>query len=155
MGVKVKMVTGDQLPIAKETARTLGLGTDILDASLLGDVKQHQSAQLSEAIEHADGFAQVFPERQFFIIGELQKRKHIVGMTGDGVNRRPSAQEGQRRHCGLRGDRRGSGGGGDRADDFRPVGYHRCSQGEPEDLSTYAQLRHLSDRRNRSACCSS
>ena len=93
MGVKVKMVTGDQLPIAKETARTLGLGTDILDASLFGDVKEHQSAQLSEAIEHADGFAQVFPEHKFFIIDELQRRKHIVGMTGDGVNDAPALKK--------------------------------------------------------------
>ncbi len=93
MGVKVMMVTGDQLPIAKETARTLGLGPDILDASLFGDVKTHQSAKLSEAIEHADGFAQVFPEHKFFIIDELQKRKHIVGMTGDGVNDAPALKK--------------------------------------------------------------
>jgi H+-transporting ATPase len=93
MGVKIKMVTGDQLPIAKETARTLGLGPDILDASLLGDVKHHQSAQVAEAIEHADGFAQVFPEHKFFIVDELQRDKHIVGMTGDGVNDAPALRK--------------------------------------------------------------
>jgi H+-transporting ATPase len=32
MGVKIKMVTGDALAIAKETAKTLGMGTNILDA---------------------------------------------------------------------------------------------------------------------------
>jgi H+-transporting ATPase len=93
MGVKVKMVTGDQLPIAKETARTLGLGTDVLDASLFGDVKAHRSAQLGDAIENADGFAQVFPEHKFLIIDDLQKRKHIVGMTGDGVNDAPALKK--------------------------------------------------------------
>jgi H+-transporting ATPase len=93
MGVKVKMVTGDQLPIAKETARTLGLGTDILDASLFGDVNRHQSAQLGDAVEHADGFAQVFPEHKFFIVDELQRHKHIVGMTGDGVNDAPALKK--------------------------------------------------------------
>ena len=40
MGVEVKMVTGDALAIAQETAKTLGMGTDILDAAGLGDVKQ-------------------------------------------------------------------------------------------------------------------
>ena len=41
MGVKVKMVTGDALAIAKETAKKLGMGTNILDAGSLGDEK-HQ-----------------------------------------------------------------------------------------------------------------
>jgi len=45
MGVKVKMVTGDQLAIAQETAMKLGMGTAILDAGGLGDVKHHESAQ--------------------------------------------------------------------------------------------------------------
>ena len=39
MGVKIKMVTGDALAIAKETAKKLGMGTNILDAGGLGDVK--------------------------------------------------------------------------------------------------------------------
>ncbi len=59
MGVSVKMVTGDQMAIAKETAKQLGMGTNILDASGLGDTKHHESAQSAEAIEKADGFAQV------------------------------------------------------------------------------------------------
>ena len=40
MGVSVKMVTGDQVAIARETARQLGMGTNILDASGLGDTKR-------------------------------------------------------------------------------------------------------------------
>lgn len=93
MGLKIKMVTGDQLPIAKETARTLGLGANILDASLFGTIKHHESAQIGDAIERADGFAQVYPEHKFFIIDELQKRRHIVGMTGDGVNDAPALKK--------------------------------------------------------------
>lgn len=42
--------------------------------------------EASESIEHADGFAQVFPEHTFHIVDVLQQRGHIVGMTGDGVN---------------------------------------------------------------------
>jgi H+-transporting ATPase len=61
MGVKVKMVTGDALAIAKETAKKLGMGENILDASSLGDVKKDETAEMSKSIEKADGFAQVFP----------------------------------------------------------------------------------------------
>ena len=39
MGVSVKMVTGDALAIAKETAKKLGMGTNILDASGFGDIE--------------------------------------------------------------------------------------------------------------------
>jgi len=50
----------------------------------LGDTKHHESAQSAEAIEKADGFAQVFPEHKFHIVDVLQQLGHIVGMTGDG-----------------------------------------------------------------------
>ncbi|MFA5216792.1 plasma-membrane proton-efflux P-type ATPase [Sulfuricurvum sp.] len=86
MGVKVKMVTGDALAIAKETAKKLNLGANILDASSLGDSKKEETSEVAESIEKADGFAQVFPEHKFHIVDVLQKRGHIVGMTGDGVN---------------------------------------------------------------------
>jgi len=98
MGVAVKMVTGDQSAIARETAEKLGLGTNILDAAGFGDTKHHETAQLAEAIEKADGFAQVFPEHKFHIVDVLQQRGHIVGMTGDGVNDAPALKKAD---CGI------------------------------------------------------
>ena len=98
IGVKVKMVTGDQLAIARETAGKLGLGTNILDASGFGDTKHHETAQLAEFVEKADGFAQVFPEHKFHIVDVLQQRGHIVGMTGDGVNDAPALKKAD---CGI------------------------------------------------------
>ena len=98
MGVNVKMLTGDQMAIARETARQLGLGTNILDASGLGDTKNHETAQSAASIETADGFAQVFPEHKFHIVDVLQKRGHIVGMTGDGVNDAPALKKAD---CGI------------------------------------------------------
>jgi len=98
MGVKVKMVTGDALAIAKETAKMVGLGSDILDAAGLGDVKHEATAAVTESIEKADGFAQVFPEHKFHIVDVLQKRGHIVGMTGDGVNDAPALKKAD---CGI------------------------------------------------------
>jgi len=98
MGVKIKMVTGDQLAIAKETAKTLGMGTNILDAKTLGDSKKQESAEVVESIENADGFAEVFPEHKYHIVDVLQKRDHIVGMTGDGVNDAPALKKAD---CGI------------------------------------------------------
>ena len=98
MGVKIKMVTGDALAIARETAGKLGLGTNILDAGGLGDVKHQETAPVAESIEKADGFAQVFPEHKFHIVDVLQQRGHIVGMTGDGVNDAPALKKAD---CGI------------------------------------------------------
>jgi len=98
MGVKFKMVTGDQLAIAQETAKTLGMGTTILDASSLGDTKHQETTEMAESIEKADGFAQVFPQHKFHIVDVLQKRNHIVGMTGDGVNDAPALKKAD---CGI------------------------------------------------------
>jgi H+-transporting ATPase len=98
MGVSVKMVTGDQIAIAKETATQLGMGTNILDASVLGDSKKEESPEVATSIEKADGFAQVFPEHKFHIVDVLQKHGHIVGMTGDGVNDAPALKKAD---CGI------------------------------------------------------
>ena len=121
MGVKVKMVTGDALAIAVETAKKLGMGADILDASELGDVKHQESTAAAKSIENADGFAQVFPEHKFHIVNDLQKGGHIVGMTGDGVNDAPALKQGRLRHRRFGRDGRGARGGGHCADDARPV----------------------------------
>jgi H+-transporting ATPase len=64
LGVNVKMITGDQLAIGKETGRRLGMGTNMYpSSSLLGDHKDESIAALpvDELIEKADGFAGVFP----------------------------------------------------------------------------------------------
>ncbi|KAB2015453.1 hypothetical protein ERO13_D08G029800v2 [Gossypium hirsutum] len=96
LGVNVKMITGDQLAIAKETGRRLGMGTNMYpSASLLGQDKDASIAALpvEELIEKADGFAGVFPEHKYEIVRKLQERKHICGMTGDGVNDAPALKK--------------------------------------------------------------
>ena len=98
MGVKIKMVTGDALAIAREMAKTLGMGANILDANTLGDAKSEETAAVAKTIEDADGFAQVFPEHKFHIVDVLQKHGHIVGMTGDGVNDAPALKKAD---CGI------------------------------------------------------
>jgi H+-transporting ATPase len=97
MGLQVKMVTGDSLAIARETARKLGLGTEIMDAGTLGE-KGEANEETTREIEKADGFAQVFPEHKFRIVEALQHHHHIVGMTGDGVNDAPALKKAD---CGI------------------------------------------------------
>ncbi|CAB4266590.1 unnamed protein product [Prunus armeniaca] len=96
LGVNVKMITGDQLAIGKETGRRLGMGTNMYPSSaLLGQDKDASIASLpvDELIEKADGFAGVFPEHKYEIVKRLQERKHICGMTGDGVNDAPALKK--------------------------------------------------------------
>ncbi|XP_010678593.2 plasma membrane ATPase 1 [Beta vulgaris subsp. vulgaris] len=96
LGVNVKMITGDQLAIGKETGRRLGMGTNMYpSSSLLGQSTDESIASLpiDDLIEKADGFAGVFPEHKYEIVKRLQARKHICGMTGDGVNDAPALKK--------------------------------------------------------------
>lgn len=90
MGIDVKMITGDQLAIAKETARQLRMPTDIHTTAFFDQKLPPGSVSVDELVEKADGFAEVFPEHKFNIVKSLQDRGHIVGMTGDGVNDAPA-----------------------------------------------------------------
>ena len=91
MGLAVRMVTGDHKAIAREISGKLGLGTDIVSAS---DVFSGEGGRSDDAcIEHAGGFAEVFPEHKFAIVRTLQRAGHIVGMTGDGVNDAPALKQ--------------------------------------------------------------
>jgi len=92
LGVGIKMITGDQLPIAREIASRLRLGTDILRASALSG-EEAPSERLPRALEEADGFAEVFPEHKYRIVELLQRQGHMVGMTGDGVNDAPALKK--------------------------------------------------------------
>ena len=94
-GIQVKMVTGDNLAIARQIAGQLGLGKRIFAAEkLLGADKKGQLVNdTARQMETADGFAQVFPEHKFGIVKALQAGGHIVGMTGDGVNDAPALKQ--------------------------------------------------------------
>lgn len=93
LGVKVKMLTGDALPIAKEIASAVGIGSQIVKT---GELKMQHSAdkkKIADLIEKSDGFAEVYPEDKYLIVKGLQAKGHIVGMTGDGVNDAPALKQ--------------------------------------------------------------
>ena len=86
LGVDVKMVTGDHLLIAKETARELGMGDRIYGPDEWKKAQNHSEGAAQELVYGADGFAQVMPEDKYYIVEKLQNRGHVTGMTGDGHN---------------------------------------------------------------------
>jgi H+-transporting ATPase len=95
-GIEVKMVTGDNIAIAKQIASQLGLGTSIHAADELfqeGGSTAALSRDVERRVEAADGFAQVFPEHKLDVVEVLQDKGHIVGMTGDGVNDAPALKQ--------------------------------------------------------------
>ena len=98
LGINVKMITGDQLLIGKETAKQLGMGANMFTTEELLKAKQGFGlvaghASVEDLVEEADGFAEVFPEHKYLIVQILKERKHMVGMTGDGVNDAPALKK--------------------------------------------------------------
>ena len=91
LGVKVKMLTGDALPIAEEIAKQVGVGNDIASANLLRN-NSADGDYHSIIIAHS-GFAEVLPEDKFTIVKNLQQHNEITGMTGDGVNDAPALKQ--------------------------------------------------------------
>ncbi|MHA7664462.1 plasma-membrane proton-efflux P-type ATPase [Mycolicibacterium sp. HS_4_1] len=95
-GVRVMMVTGDDIAIARETARQLGMGTNLIAAAdefPKGMDPNNVPPAIADAIEKADGFARVFPEHKYAIVKSLQAHGHLVAMTGDGVNDAPALKQ--------------------------------------------------------------
>lgn len=96
LGVAVKMITGDQVAIGKETARRLGMGLNFHNAKILRQ-EFVEGIPIVDIVEEADGFGEVFPEDKYRAVEILRASKrgpfggnHIVGMTGDGVNDAPA-----------------------------------------------------------------
>lgn len=96
-GVQVKMITGDHLLIAMETARVLELGDYVKSAAGLplldAETKkkpENLGRDYGDMCLAADGFAQVFPEHKYLIVECIRELGYKVGMTGDGVNDAPA-----------------------------------------------------------------
>jgi H+-transporting ATPase len=90
LGVTVKMLTGDALPIAIEIAKAVDLKGTIINAS---EFKKTDKENLIALLEKSSGVAEVYPEDKYDIVKAFQTKGHIVGMTGDGVNDAPALKQ--------------------------------------------------------------
>ncbi|MEM0161328.1 MAG: plasma-membrane proton-efflux P-type ATPase [Thermoplasmata archaeon] len=92
-GISVKMLTGDAEPIAREIARKVGLSDNIVPVSELKKLRESSPQEATEIAEKSSGFAEIYPEDKYVIVKSLQANKHIIGMTGDGINDAPSLKQ--------------------------------------------------------------
>ncbi|MFZ1897883.1 plasma-membrane proton-efflux P-type ATPase [Methanoregula sp.] len=93
LGISVKMLTGDALPIAKETARQVGLSDAITTSKEFEKALETDPDKASEIAQKSDGFAEIYPHDKYSIVRSLQRQGCIVGMTGDGINDAPSLKQ--------------------------------------------------------------
>ena len=92
-GIRVVMVTGDQLATARHVAQTLGL-TDGDGAVLPGEALERlQDFGGEAAVLAARVFARVSPAQKMALVTRLQARGEVVAMTGDGVNDAPALKQ--------------------------------------------------------------
>jgi len=92
LGVPVKMLTGDALPVAQE----IGQGVGLANIRRVADLKAASAQSGNEAVDllaGADGFAEVYPEDKYIVVQHLQAAGHVTGMTGDGVNDAPALRQ--------------------------------------------------------------
>ncbi|MGB9118055.1 plasma-membrane proton-efflux P-type ATPase [Bradyrhizobium sp.] len=92
LGVPVKMLTGDALPVALE----IGQGVGLPNIRRVADLKAASAVAGNEAVDllaGADGFAEVYPEDKYIVVQHLQAAGHVTGMTGDGVNDAPALRQ--------------------------------------------------------------
>jgi len=90
LGVKPIMLTGDNIAIAKEIARQVTVGPQIIR---MDDFRNLSEVEQGKIIEESDGFAEIYPEDKYKIVKLFQARGHMVGMTGDGVNDAPALKQ--------------------------------------------------------------
>ena len=87
-GVAVKVVTGDNVLVARKICKEVGLSTEFV---VMGDEMEKMSAeQLADAAEKTTLFARVSPAHKQRIIKALQAHNHTVGFMGDGINDAPA-----------------------------------------------------------------
>jgi Ca2+-transporting ATPase len=86
-GIQVKMLTGDQKVTASAIARELGLAGEVMSSAELDALDDET---LAKRIDRIAVFARATPEQKLRLVKVLKSRRHVVAMTGDGVNDAPA-----------------------------------------------------------------
>jgi cation-transporting ATPase F len=89
-GIQVKMITGDHAATAEAVAARLGLGGAVMTGA---DLASCPDDELPEAADRTTVFARVSPEQKLRLVQALQRRAHVIAMTGDGVNDAPALKQ--------------------------------------------------------------
>ncbi len=91
LGVDLKIITGDNKLVAVHTAEAIGIHLQgVLTGAQLNDLPD---GALLHAVENTNLFVEVDPNQKGRIIAALQKRGHVVGFLGDGINDAPSLHD--------------------------------------------------------------
>ena len=91
LGVRLKIITGDNQRVAMHVAEAVKLPMEgVLSGSELGQLSDEA---LLHKVEHTDLFVDVDPNQKERIIRALQKRSHVVGYMGDGINDAPALHD--------------------------------------------------------------
>jgi magnesium-transporting ATPase (P-type) len=88
-GIRVKMITGDHRITARAIAAQLHLAND-REAVTGPEIDRLDEEELRRTAERVDVFARSSPEHKLQLVRALQASRHVVAMTGDGVNDAPA-----------------------------------------------------------------
>jgi P-type Mg2+ transporter len=87
-GVKVKVLTGDNLLVTQKVCREVGLSTErIVTGAELSAMSQET---FSKSVREADIFVKLSPSQKEEIVRNLRSNGHVVGFLGDGINDAPA-----------------------------------------------------------------
>ncbi|HEY3760959.1 MAG TPA: magnesium-translocating P-type ATPase [Verrucomicrobiae bacterium] len=87
-GVAVKVLTGDNDLVTRKVCSEVGIHSEKI---VLGnDVEKMSDEELAEVVDRVDIYARLSPAHKKRVVQALQKKKHVVGFMGDGINDAPA-----------------------------------------------------------------